>query len=92
MRHYLVIATITAIAFSLTAPSSAKHVYRLADGPLLADSGIQDRYCLQSTGYGYPGNCEYSTFEQCRATASGQDAGCGINPMYGYARQRRGYN
>ena len=90
MRHYLVIAAVAAMVFSVTATSSAKHTRRVSNAPT-AYSGIQDRYCLQGTGYGYPGNCEYATFEQCRATASGQDAGCGINPMSAFAQQRRGY-
>ena len=40
------------------------------------------RYCLQGAGWGYPGNCQFRTFAQCRATASGTNAGCGINPRY----------
>lgn len=46
------------------------------------------RYCLQGAGWGYPGNCQFRTFAQCRASASGTTAGCGINPRYAYARQR----
>jgi hypothetical protein len=52
-------------------------------------SGIQDRYCLQSSDLGYPGNCEFSTYEQCMATASGTGAGCGENPQYLFAKQQR---
>jgi hypothetical protein len=52
-------------------------------------SGIQDRYCLQGRSWGYPGNCQFSTYRQCMATASGTFATCGINPAYAYARQRR---
>jgi Protein of unknown function (DUF3551) len=48
------------------------------------------RYCLQGAGWGYPGNCQFRTFAQCRASASGTNAGCGINPRYAYARQRQG--
>ncbi|MGJ4929264.1 DUF3551 domain-containing protein [Bradyrhizobium sp. HKCCYLS2038] len=51
-------------------------------------SAAQDRYCLQGRSWGYPGNCQFSTYEQCRATASGTDADCGINPAYAFARQR----
>ena len=50
---------------------------------------IQDRYCLQGRVWGYPGNCQFSSYNQCMATASGTDAYCGINPMYAYARQQR---
>lgn len=48
----------------------------------------QDRYCLQGRIWGYPGNCQFTTYQQCLASASGTDAGCGINPAYAYARQR----
>jgi hypothetical protein len=30
---------------------------------------------------GYPGNCQFSSYAQCMATASGTDAYCGINPQ-----------
>jgi hypothetical protein len=56
-----------------------------------ATSGIQDRYCLQYGGWGYPGNCEFSTYEQCEASASGTGAGCGENPQYLFSEQQRGY-
>ena len=48
------------------------------------------RYCLRGAGWGYPGNCQFSTLPQCRATASGTNAYCGVNPRYAYAHQRRG--
>jgi hypothetical protein len=51
---------------------------------------IQDRYCLQGRPWGYPGNCLFSSYAQCMATASGTLAYCGINPRYAFARQRRG--
>jgi hypothetical protein len=51
---------------------------------------IQDRYCLQGRPWGYPGNCQFSSYAQCMATASGTEAYCGINPQYAFARQRRG--
>jgi uncharacterized protein DUF3551 len=51
---------------------------------------IQDRYCLQGRKWGYPGNCLFSTYQQCMATASGTNAYCGINPTYAFAHQRRG--
>ena len=57
-----------------------------------AAQGIQDRYCLQGRQWGYPGNCQFSSYAQCVATASGTAAGCGINPLYAFARrQREGY-
>lgn len=47
-------------------------------------------YCLQGRQWGYPGNCQFSSYQQCMATASGTESYCGINPMRAYAQQRRG--
>jgi hypothetical protein len=55
-------------------------------------AAAQARYCLQGRIWGYPGNCQFATYGQCMATASGTDAYCGINPAYAYARQRRGHD
>ncbi len=49
-----------------------------------------DSYCLQGRIWGYPGNCQFTSYAQCMATASGTDAYCGINPQYAFALQRRG--
>ena len=49
-----------------------------------------DSYCLQGRIWGYPGNCQFSSYAQCMATASGTNSYCGINPQYAFARQRRG--
>jgi hypothetical protein len=53
-------------------------------------SAHQDRYCLQGKRWGYPGNCEFSSYRQCMVTASGTEDYCGINPSYA-ARERRRY-
>jgi hypothetical protein len=50
----------------------------------------QDKYGLQGNDYGYPGNCQFSTYEQCQATASGTFNGCAINPRYAFAPATRG--
>lgn len=47
-------------------------------------TGIQDRYCLQGRRWGYPGNCQFSTYSQCMATASGTIDSCGLNPTYAF--------
>ena len=49
---------------------------------------VQDRYCLQGRIWGYPGNCQFSSYQQCLASASGTNAGCGLNPTYAFAPQR----
>ena len=54
-------------------------------------ASAQDRYCLQGRHFGYPGNCQFATYGQCMATASGTSSYCGINPRYAFARQQRGY-
>ena len=89
MNRFIAIAALSVLA-AVTAPGAraASHHHNQAwtSGP-----AVQDRYCLQGRTYGYPGNCSFSTFEQCQATASGTDSGCGINPMTAYARQRPRY-
>lgn len=42
-------------------------------------------YCLQGRIWGYPGNCQFYSYEQCMATASGTDAYCDINPRFAFA-------
>jgi hypothetical protein len=39
-------------------------------------------YCLQGRVWGYPGNCQFTTYQQCLWTASGTDAYCGANPRF----------
>ena len=50
-------------------------------------------YCVQGRGVGYPGECSYSTYEQCQASASGRNVSCGINPRVAFGRApQRGYD
>jgi len=46
-------------------------------------------YCLQGVIWGYPGNCQFTNYEQCMATASGTNAYCGINPRFSFAPPAR---
>jgi hypothetical protein len=46
------------------------------------------RYCLQRGHTGFPGNCQFTTRQQCMATASGTNSTCNLNPRYAHARQR----
>ncbi|HKO72153.1 MAG TPA: DUF3551 domain-containing protein [Bradyrhizobium sp.] len=83
MRRYVAQAALAAV-LALTAAGSLSPA---------AAHGIQDQFCLQGRSWGYPGNCQFSSYRQCMATASGTDAYCGINPFYAFAEQRRGsYN
>ena len=58
--------------------------------PVAAQDRIQDRFCLQGRQWGYPGNCQFSSYPQCMATASGTGAYCGLNPYYAFAPRRPG--
>ena len=57
-----------------------------------AYENVRNSYCLQGRVWGYPGNCQFSSYAQCMATADGTDAFCGINPHYAFALKRRGDN
>lgn len=48
-------------------------------------------YCLTSRGYGYPGECSYTSYRQCMASASGRLADCVVNPRVAFGEQRRSY-
>jgi hypothetical protein len=47
-------------------------------------------YCLQGRGPGIPGDCNYRSYAECMATASGRDVYCNVNPRFAFAQQRRG--
>jgi Protein of unknown function (DUF3551) len=38
------------------------------------------RYCLQGDAYAGAGDCGFTSYQQCQATASGRTAYCGANP------------
>ena len=78
MRQIIGAASFLAIVLS-AAPASAERDYP---------------FCLQGRQWGYPGKCDFTTYQQCQATASGTDAYCGTNPRFGYVQQpqrRRDY-
>ena len=47
-------------------------------------------FSLQGRQWGYPGKCDFTTYQQCLATASGTDSYCGENPrfLFGQSPQR----
>ena len=68
-------------------------MYRLslivtAVGLLLAGSASAG---LQGKDWGYPGLCQFSTYESCAATAAGTFSYCGLNPHFAFALQRFRY-
>ena len=86
MCRLLLVATFVlfaVIGFGSSSDAAARSRFGYVPAP-----AIQDRYCLQGRSSGYPGNCEFSTYQQCLATASGTDAYCGENPVYLFQRQR----
>jgi hypothetical protein len=87
MLRKTVIALLAVVSIGLVSPTMA---LARASGGGHGGEAVQDRYCLQGRIWGYPGNCQFSSYAQCMATASGTDAYCGINPQYAFARQQRG--
>ena len=66
-------------------------VAAVAGASLVGGTPAQARdyaYCLTSPGYGYPGDCSYSSYRQCRAAASGRLADCNLNPRVGFREPR----
>jgi hypothetical protein len=43
-------------------------------------SAHEYRYCLQGDDYAGAGDCGFTSYQQCRASASGRTAYCGVNP------------
>ncbi|MBR1122823.1 DUF3551 domain-containing protein [Bradyrhizobium lablabi] len=76
MRRFLFAAT-SAVAI-LTAAGSTSAVAR--DYP----------WCLQGRDWGYPGLCDFWSYGQCMATASGTFSYCGINPRFAAVPPPRG--
>ena len=46
-------------------------------------------YCLQGRGIGIPGDCSYTSYNQCMASASGRALYCNINPRVAFWQQQR---
>lgn len=46
-------------------------------------------YCLQGRGIGIPGECAYSNYAQCQASASGRGLYCNVNPRVAFGPQPR---
>jgi hypothetical protein len=46
-------------------------------------------YCLQGRGIGVPGDCSYTSYSQCMASASGRALYCNVNPRVAFGQQQR---
>jgi hypothetical protein len=77
MRSLICAALAAASVLAVTAPVSTA-------------SAQEYKYCLQGKRWGYPGNCQFSTYQHCMVTASGTVDYCDINPRYA-ARERGRY-
>jgi hypothetical protein len=86
MRRALFAASVIAIGLAASAAPDSSAFAR-SRYPVRA-SGPADLYCLQGRIWGYPGNCQFATYEQCAVTASGTNSYCGINPVHAFAAQR----
>jgi hypothetical protein len=46
-------------------------------------------WCARTSANGFNGDCSYTSFQQCRATVSGQAGECRINPLFAFGQQTR---
>jgi Protein of unknown function (DUF3551) len=80
----------TAFGLLLAGSASAGPRAEFRNGPP-QDAFWGYRYCLQGRDWGYPGLCDFPTYESCAATAAGTFNYCGLNPHYAFALQRFQY-
>ena len=53
-------------------------------------AAIDYPWCVQGRGIGIPGDCSYTSYAQCMASASGRGLYCNVNPRTAFGRERRG--
>ncbi len=56
-------------------------------GPAAA---VEYPYCVQGRGVGVPGDCSYTSYGQCMASASGRGLYCNVNPRVAFRQTPRG--
>jgi hypothetical protein len=78
MRHTIRYAGLAALALV-----SAASAIMAGSSPAAA---FDYPYCLQGKQTGIPGDCNYASYAQCMASASGRDAYCAINPRVAFDR------
>jgi hypothetical protein len=88
-RMYRLSLTVTAVGLLLAGSASATPRAEFRRAP--QDGFWGARYCLQGKDWGYPGLCQFSTYQSCLATASGTFSYCGIDPQYAFWLQRLRY-
>ena len=57
----------------------------VASATILATGGTpvaasELRYCLHGDDYAFAGDCAFTSYQQCQATASGRTAYCTVDP------------
>lgn len=75
---FIVLALATVVGFGPRSSAAPRYHSEYMPAPR------QDFYCLQGRIWGYPGNCQFSSYSQCATSASGTDAYCGMNPFYAF--------
>ena len=75
MRSLVLIATLGVLSLAPSA-ASAGGFFDRPDMP----------YCIQGRDYGIPGLCQFRSYEECEATASGTFGYCNINPRFAFAQ------
>ncbi|MBI5129154.1 MAG: DUF3551 domain-containing protein [Rhodopseudomonas palustris] len=65
---------------------AAAATFTLASAPA---SARDFPYCLQGGEWGYPGNCQFDSYQQCMVTASGTKAYCDVNPVIAFRAQQQ---
>jgi len=56
-----------------------------------APAAAQDYpWCLAGRDMGYPGDCSFTSYGQCMASASGRFAYCNVNPRVAFGPPPRG--
>jgi Protein of unknown function (DUF3551) len=80
IRMFRLIGAAAFVGMALTALPASAQPYDSYDYP----------YCLQGRDYGLPGLCEFTSYAQCQATASGTFSYCGENPRFAFAAPRYG--
>jgi hypothetical protein len=85
MRQFFVAGLLMAGFAAIAAPSLSR---TLAHARAVASESAPDRYCISGDQWGY--DCEFSTYEQCKATLSGTGGSCSENRRYLFEEQQRG--
>ncbi len=78
MRNTMLVTLVLAAAGAATFAGS---------GPAAA---VDYPYCVQGRGVGIPGDCSYTSYGQCMASASGRGLYCNVNPRVAFGQARRG--